>query len=54
MEQINEQAIKTAKQYDRERSKRYYEANKQRIKEKYHSATPEQKHERSEAQSQKR
>ena len=54
MEAITDQVIKQAKQYDKERSKKYYQANKDKIREKYQSLPPEQKHERSEAARKKR
>ena len=54
MEAITGQVIKTAKQYDKDRSKKYYQANKELIREKYQSLSPEQNIERSEALRQKR
>ena len=46
--------IEAAKQYDKERSKKYYEENKKRIREKYQAIPPEKKHERSEQSRKKR
>lgn len=51
---MDQEIIKAAKMCDKVRSKKYYEANKERIKEKYNSLTPEQKHERTEKARKKR
>ena len=51
---MDPEIIKAAKACDKERSKKYYEANKEKIREKYRQMEPEKKHERSEKARMKR